>query len=292
MTETILPAAAAGTWQLGSRTVNRLGFGAMRLGGSLDPTAPLDAERAKTVLRRAIELGVNHIDTAAFYTGATWSANALIRDALAPYGDDLVLTTKVGPSRDAAGQFLPYARPDELRGQVEQNLRELGRDHLDVVNLRIGSGLDRGTGSLADHFGALAELRTEGLIRELGISNVGPEHLAEAQAIAPVVCVQNQYGLSARREDDALLRQCGEQGVAFVPFFAVASGQTDTDRRVAEVAQRHQASDAQVRLAWTLAQGPHVLAIPGTGNPAHLEQNVAAAALELSTEDLATLDGH
>ncbi|MGW7535900.1 aldo/keto reductase [Amycolatopsis sp. NPDC054798] len=290
MTGTTLPAAAAGTWQLGSRTVNRLGFGSMRLGGSLDPAAPIDAGRAISVLRRAVELGVNHFDTAAFYFGAAWSANALIKTALAPYGDDLVLTTKVGPSRDESGQFRPFARPGELRGQVEQNLRELGRDRLDVVNLRIGTGLDRGTGSLAEHFGALAELRTEGLIGELGISNVGVEHLAEAQAIAPVVCVQNQYGLSARREDDELLRLCGEQGVAFVPFFAVASGQSD--ERVAEVARRHDVSDAQVRLAWTLAQGPHVLAIPGTSDPAHLEQNVAAAALKLTDTDLKTLDGH
>ncbi|WP_037818822.1 MULTISPECIES: oxidoreductase [Amycolatopsis] len=292
MTETTLPAAAAGTWQLGSRTVNRLGFGSMRLGGSLDPNAPVDADRAISVLRRAVELGVNHIDTAAFYFGATWSANALIKAALAPYGDDLVLTTKVGPSRDETGQFRPFARPDELRGQVEQNLRELGRERIDVVNLRIGTGLDRGTGSLAEHFGALAELRAEGLIGELGISNVSAEHLAEAQAIAPVVCVQNQYGLSARREDDELLRLCGEQGVAFVPFFAVASGQSDAGERVAEVARRHDATDAQVRLAWTLAQGPHVLAIPGTGDPAHLEQNVAAAALELTDEDLKTLEDH
>lgn len=290
MTETTLPAAAAGTWQLGSRTVNRLGFGSMRLGGSLDPNAPIDADRAISVLRRAVELGVNHIDTAAFYFGGNWSANALIKAALAPYGDDLVLTTKVGPSRDESGQFRPFARPDELRGQVEQNLRELGREHIDVVNLRIGTGLDRGTGSLAEHFGALAELRTEGLIGELGISNVGAEHLAEAQAIAPVVCVQNQYGLSARREDDELLRLCGQQGVAFVPFFAVASGQSD--ERDAEVARRHDVSEAQVRLAWTLAQGPHVLAIPGTSDPAHLDQNVAAAALKLTDEDLAALEAN
>ncbi|WP_033291059.1 aldo/keto reductase [Amycolatopsis jejuensis] len=283
---TNLPAAAAGTWQLGSLTVNRLGYGAMRLGPH-EPDQPVDRDRAIAVLRRAVELGVNHIDTAAFYFGTGWSANELIKAALAPYRDDFVLATKLGPARGPSGEFLPFARPDELRGQLEQNLRALGRDHLDLVNLRIGAGLDRGTGPLADHFGALAELRTAGLIRELGISNVGPEHLAEAQAIAPVVCVQNQYGLSARREDDDLLQLCGKQNVAFVPFFAVASGQTD--QRVTEVARRHGASDAQVRLAWTLAQGPHVLAIPGTGDPAHLEQNVAAAAIELTTEDLATL---
>ncbi|MFI5605801.1 aldo/keto reductase [Amycolatopsis sp. NPDC051903] len=295
MTETALHASAAGKWQLGSLTVNRLGFGAMRLVPFQGGTAA-DRERAITVLRRAIELGVDHVDTAAFYFTPRFSANEIINTALAPYPDDLVLTTKVGPGRDPSGEFLPFARPDQLRGQVEENLRQLARDHVDVVNLRIGTGLDRGSGSLAEHFGALAELRTAGLIRELGISNVGPEHLKEALEIAPVVCVQNQYGLSARREDDELLRLCGEHGVAFVPFFAVASGQPAggpdaSEQRVATVAKRHDATPAQVRLAWTLAQGDHVLAIPGTSNPAHLEQNLAAGALRLTEEDLAELDG-
>ncbi|MEU4674415.1 aldo/keto reductase [Amycolatopsis sp. NPDC023774] len=293
MTQTALPAAAAGTWQLGSLTVNRLGFGAMRLVPFTGGTSA-DRERALTVLRRALELGVNHIDTAAFYFTPEFSANEMINTALSPYADDLVLTTKVGPGRDPSGEFLPFARPDQLRGQVEENLRQLARDHIDVVNLRIGTGLGRGTGSIAEHFGALAELREAGLIRELGISNVGPEHLTEALAIAPVVCVQNQYGLTAVREDDELLRLCGEHGVAFVPWFAVASGQTDetgVEERVAAVAKRHDATSAQVRLAWTLAQGDHVLAIPGTGNPDHLAQNVAAAQLRLTADDLAELDG-
>ncbi|MFF4592538.1 aldo/keto reductase [Amycolatopsis sp. NPDC001319] len=293
MTQTALPAAAAGTWRLGSLTVNRLGFGAMRLVPFAGGTSA-DRERALTVLRRALELGVNHIDTAAFYFTPEFSSNEMINTALSPYADDLVLTTKVGPGRDPSGEFLPFARPDQLRGQVEENLRQLARDHIDVVNLRIGTGLGRGTGSIAEHFGALAELRDAGLIRELGISNVGPEHLTEALAIAPVVCVQNQYGLTAVREDDELLRLCGEHGVAFVPWFAVASGQTDesgVEERVAAVAKRHDATSAQVRLAWTLAQGDHVLAIPGTGNPDHLAQNVAAAQLRLTADDLADLDG-
>ncbi|MEV8612417.1 aldo/keto reductase [Amycolatopsis sp. NPDC051373] len=293
MTQTALPAAAAGTWQLGSLTVNRLGFGAMRLVPFAGGTGA-DRERALTVLRRALELGVNHIDTAAFYFTPEFSSNEMINTALSPYADDLVLTTKVGPGRDPSGEFLPFARPDQLRGQVEENLRQLARDHIDVVNLRIGTGLGRGSGSITEHFGALAELREAGLIRELGISNVGPEHLTEALAIAPVVCVQNQYGLTAVREDDELLRLCGEHGVAFVPWFAVASGQTDetaVEERVATVAKRHDATSAQVRLAWTLAQGDHVLAIPGTGNPDHLAQNVAAAQLRLTADDLAELDG-
>lgn len=270
-------------------TVNRIGFGAMRLPMSGDGE-PRDRAGLIAVLRRAIELGVNHIDTAAFYFSPLRSANELITSALAPYGDDLVLTTKVGPGRDASGEWLPYARPDQLRGQVEENLRQLGRDYIDVVNLRIGGGLDRGTGPIAEHFGALAELREAGMIRELGISNVGPEHLAEARAIAPVVCVQNQYGLTARREDDELLQLCGAHGVAFVPFFAVASGQNGVDEQVTKVAERHGVTSAQVRLAWTLAQGDHVLAIPGTGDVGHLEQNVAAGALRLTDEDLADLD--
>jgi pyridoxine 4-dehydrogenase len=287
MTTNTLPAAAAGTWQLGSFEVNRLGYGAMRLMSTSDGGIR-DRETSIAVLRRAVELGVNHIDTAVFYFAGPRSANELINRALAPY-DGLTITTKVGPGRDFTGAFYT-ARPDQLRAQVEENLRGLGVDHLDVANYRIGEGLDRGEGSLADGFGALAELRQEGLIRELGISNVAPHHLTEALEIAPVVCVQNQYGLTARREDDELVRMCADRGIAFVPFFAVASG-TGEDARVAEVAGRHDATPAQVRLAWTLHQGPHVLAIPGTGDVAHLEQNVAAAALRLTEEDLKTLDG-
>ncbi|MEU4246022.1 oxidoreductase [Amycolatopsis sp. NPDC026612] len=287
-TTNTLPAAAAGTWKLGSFEVNRLGYGAMRLMSTSDGGIR-DRETSIAVLRRAVELGVNHFDTAAFYFAGPRSANELLNRALAPY-DDLVLTTKVGPGRDFEGTF-HTARPDQLRAQVEENLRQLGLDHLDVVNYRIGQNLDRGEGSLAEGFGVLAELREAGLIRELGISNVGPEHLTEALAIAPVVCVQNQYGLTARREDDELVRMCAERGIAFVPFFAVASGAGE-DARVAEVARRHDVTPAQVRLAWTLHQGPHVLAIPGTGDVAHLEQNVAAAALELTGGDLATLDGN
>lgn len=285
MTTETITAATAGTWRLGDLTVNRMGFGAMRLPGH--PDASNDRDQAIAVLRRAVELGVNHIDTAAFYFSPLLSANELINSALRPYPDELVITTKAGPGRDPSGEFLT-ARPEQLRGQVEENLRQLGRDHLDVVNLRIGEGLDRGTDSLAERFGALAELRDEGLIRHLGISNVAAEHLAEAQAIAPVVCVQNMYGLGARRDDDELLRRCGEQGVAFVPFFAIAHGQDDS--AVEAIAAERGVTAAQIRLVWTLQQGPHVLAIPGTGNAAHLEENIAAGALRLSEEELARLD--
>ncbi|WP_310722803.1 oxidoreductase [Streptomyces sp. N2A] len=295
MTSQTITAAAAGTWRLGDLVVNRIGFGAMRLpqtGEALVADAvPRERDQAISVLRRAVELGVNHIDTAAFYFSPLRSANELINRALAPYPDDLVITTKVGPGRDPSGEWLPHATPEQLRGQVEENLRQLGRDHLDVVNLRIV-----GTGSIAERFGALAELRDAGLIRHLGISNVTPAHLAEAQAIAPVVCVQNPYGIGLRPDQDTLVRTCGEQGVAYVPFYAIATtgrqaGATDRDHpEILAVARAHGASPAQVRIAWTLHRGPHVLAIPGTGDPDHLASNVAAGALRLSEEEVALLD--
>ena len=287
--------SVAGTWTLGDRVVNRIGFGAMRLpqyGAALAPdAAPRDRDSAIAVLRKAVELGVNHIDTAAFYFSRLRSANELINRALAPYPDDLVVTTKVGPGRDPSGEWLPLATPEQLRGQVEQNVRELGVEHLDVVNLRL-SGLD----SIAEHFGALAELRTAGLIRHLGISNARPSHLVQAQAIAPVVCVQNSYGLAHRAHQDDFVRACGEQGVAYVPFFAIAgpgreSGRADAEPdEVLAVARDHQVTPVQVRLAWALHRGPHVLVIPGTGSPDHLIDNMAAGSLRLTPEDLARLD--
>jgi aryl-alcohol dehydrogenase-like predicted oxidoreductase len=288
-------AAVAGTWALGDLTVNRVGFGAMRLpqrGPAFAPEAiPGDRDQAIKVLRRAVELGVNHIDTAGFYFSSLRSANELINTALSPYPDDLVIATKVGPRRDPSGEWLPQATPDQVRGQVEENLRQLGRDCLDLVNLRL-SGLD----SIADHFGALAELRDAGLIRHLGVSNIRPEHLAQAQAIAPVVCVQNSYGLGHRPQQDQLLRACGEQGVAFVPFFAIAGAGREAGPSGAEhnevftIARAHQATPAQIRLAWALQRGPHVLVIPGTGDLDHLADNIAAAAIRLAPDDLARLE--
>lgn len=293
MTSETITADAAGTWKLGDLTVNRLGFGAMRLTGSaaFHLGTPSDRERSLAVLRKAVELGVNHIDTAAFYFSALRSANELINSALAPYGDDLVIVTKVGPCRDYSGEWAGPARPDQLRGHVEENLRQLGRDHLDVVNLRRTE-----QDSIAEHFGALAELREAGLIRHLGISGVEPQHLAEALEIAPVVCVQNRYALDRPDpEGDELLRLCGESDIAFVPFFAVAGsggarGAADNhDDAVLAVARAHDAGPAQVRIAWSLHQGAHVLAIPGTGNPDHVVDNVAAGGLRLTGDELARL---
>ncbi|MFJ3963468.1 oxidoreductase [Streptomyces sp. NPDC090036] len=296
-TTTTTAAAAAGTWRLGDLEVNRIGFGAMRLAqtgeafADADDAASRDRSQAIGVLRRAVELGVNHIDTAAFYFSPLRSANELINTALAPYPEDLVIATKVGPGRDPSGAWTEHATPEQLRGQVEENLRQLGREHLDVVNLRVV-----GTDSIAERFGALAELRDAGLIRHLGVSNVTPEHLVEARAIAPVVCVQNMYGIGVRPEHDAFVRTCGEQGIAFVPFYSIAGTGRQAGASGAEsaelhaVARAHGASPAQVRLAWTLQRGPHVLAIAGTGDPDHLDENVAAGALRLSEEDLAVLE--
>lgn len=289
-------AAASGTWRIGDRTVHRLGFGAMRLTGTaaFHGGTPRDRATSIAVLRRAVELGVNHVDTAAFYFSALRSANEIIGAALAPFGDEVLVATKVGPRRDRAGAWSDAARPDELRGDVEENLRQLGRDYLDLVYLR-----NMRWESLAEHFGALAELREAGLIRNLGVSGVTPAQLAEVRTIAPVAAVQNRFGLG-HADDAELLRVCGEAGIAFVPFFAIAgaraSGAAPDPAAAVEseaalaVAKAHGATPAQIRLAWSLAQGPHVLAIPGTGDLAHLEANVAAGAIRLSAEEVAVLD--
>ncbi|SIM76206.1 aldo/keto reductase [Micromonospora cremea] len=292
-----ITAAAAGSWTLGDRAVRRMGFGSMRI------TANPDRDRAIALLRRAVELGVNHIDTAAFYvspggtlgvgTGPARYATELIRAALAPYPEDLVIVTKVGFGYDPVSGFTEALTPAQLRAQVEENLRRLGLDCLDVVNLRHGRG--SGPVPLTERFGALAELRAAGLIRHLGLSNIRPERLEEVADIAPVVCVQNNYGVDAYREQDEFVRVCGERGIAYVPFFALAgSGREagaspEQGEAVRAVARAHGVTPHQVRLAWTLHQGPHVLAIPGTGDPAHLTANIAAAALRLTPEDLALL---
>ncbi len=294
-----LTASAAGTWQLGDVTVNRLGYGAMRI------TANPDRDLAIRVLRRAVELGVNHIDTAGFYRtpggpldrddgGPVRYANELIRDALAPYPDDLVITTKVGPGEDAEGGFYQARTPAELRAQVETNLRQLGVDRLDVVNLRIIK--KPGADSVAERFGALAELRDAGLIRQLGLSNVRADHLDEAQAIAPVVCVQNGYAIDMRRDQDELIRLCADRGIAYTPFFAIAGtsreggSTTDHSETVQAIATAHGVTPQQIRLAWTLHQSPNVLAIPGTGNPDHLDENIAAGAIHLTPDELTALN--
>jgi pyridoxine 4-dehydrogenase len=279
---------------LGNLKVNRVGFGAKRLLRAGFTAA--DREGAVRLLRRAVELGVEHIDTAAFYPSVANEtegptsftsldvANELIREALAPYDEGLVVATKVGPTKQG------LARPDQLRALVEADLRALGRDSLDLVYFRQG-GLE----SVAEHFGVLAELRDAGLIRDLGLSGVRAEHLAQAQEIAPVVAVSNRYALDFGRANDRLVDSCGAQGIAFVPFFSLTgerreAGGLAADDRVSEIAVAHRATPAQVRLAWVLSRGPHVLVIPGTSSEAHLVENLAAGDLELSPAELTALE--
>jgi aryl-alcohol dehydrogenase-like predicted oxidoreductase len=261
------------------------GTGGMGRGEDRDP------ERSAAVVRRAVELGVNHIDTAGFYFSASGRANLIIRDALAPYPDDLTIVTKVGPGRDpATGEWGDWARPDQLRVHVEHNLETLGLDRLAVVNYR-SNGRDDIPAAVA----ALADLRTEGLLDHIGLSNVGVDGLESACDVTEIVCVQNRHALGYERADaDDLLAACGRHGIAFVPFFAIAGRAREDAAQeridvVRQIADAHDASPAQVRIAWNLALGPHVLAIPGTGDLAHLEQNVAAAALRLTDGDLSAL---
>ena len=292
-THTSQAAGAAGTFLLGGDLpVARLGFGAMRLPfGTLTGPAR-DPQGGVAVLRRAVELGVNHIDTASFYRRGGVVANELIRQALSPYSDDLVIATKVGPMAGEDGVPNRQASAGQLRGLVEDNLRELGVDRLDLVYLRVGGMNEPGGESVGERFATLAALRDEGLIRHLGVSNIDTAQLAEARAVAPVAAVQNSFHVHHHAGDAALLAQCAEAGIAFVPFFPLGGGYDPIDpARLEKVADRHQATVQQVALAWLLAASPSMLAIPGTGNLAHLEENTAAAALRLTPEDLADLDG-
>jgi aryl-alcohol dehydrogenase-like predicted oxidoreductase len=282
-------ARQAGTLRLGDLAINRLGFGAMRLSMNGSGGPPRDPAVGRAVLRRAVELGVNHIDTAAFYQSRDGSVcgNTLIREALSPYPPDLVIATKVGPIFGPKGPT--QARAADLRALVEDNLTTLGRDRLDLVYLRIGMLESPDGESLAERFEVLAALREEGLIRHLGLSNVDTTHLAEARAIAPVVAVQNHFHI-AKRDEVAVLDDCTADGIAFAPFFPLGGGRGDlNDPRLARVAAQQGATVAQIALAWLLALSPVTLAIPGTGSLVHLEENVAAASITLTPEDLAEL---
>jgi aryl-alcohol dehydrogenase-like predicted oxidoreductase len=271
----------------GDLTINRLGFGAMRLPLRTFDGPPRDPETGIAVLRRAVELGVNHIDTAGFYTRGAVRANELIRTALSPYRDDLVIATKVGPLPGPDGMPGGQATPEQLRGLVEADLRSLGLDRLDLVYLRVGGMRGPGGESIAERFAVLAELRAEGLIRHLAVSNVDAAQLAEARAIAPVAAVQNPH-----TADMGLLAKCEEAGIAFVPFFPLGGGGDPLDaERFGKVAVRLGASTPQVAIAALLATSPSVLAIPGTGSLPHLEENVASRDLVLSEEDLSALRG-
>ncbi|GGO00219.1 oxidoreductase [Microbispora bryophytorum] len=284
-------AALGGTFLLGGDLpVHRLGFGAMRLPTGTFQGAVRDPETGVAVLRRAVELGVDHIDTAWFYRRGGVAANDLIRRALAPYADDLVIATKVGPLLDDDGVPSSQAGPDELRGLVEDNLRTLGVERLDLVYLRVGGLNPPGGESISDRFAVLAELREEGLIRHLGISNVDIALLDEALAIAPVAAVQNSFHVQDRG-DTELLARCEKDGIAFVPFFPLGGGLRPIDQtRLTAVMRRHGATAAQIALAWLLATSPAALAIPGTGSLDHLEENMGAGRIRLTPEDLAALE--
>jgi aryl-alcohol dehydrogenase-like predicted oxidoreductase len=266
-------------------TINRLGFGAMRLARSGFQGPARERAEGIAVLRRAVELGVNHIDTAWFYRAGDVAANDLIREALSPYPANLVIATKVGPLLGPSGRPESQSDASGLRELVEQNLTSLGLDRLDLVYLRIGGRSE----SVGERFEALARLREEGLIRHLGVSNVDRAQLAEARAIAPVAAVQNHFHVH-RQQDPGLLNDCEASGIGFAPFFPLGGGTDPLDAaRLEPVAKRHEATVLQVALAYLLARSPVMLAIPGTGSIGHLEENMAASRISLTAEDMADL---
>lgn len=280
--------APAGTFRLGDRLVNRLGYGAMQLAGPGVFGPPKDRATAIAVLRAAVAAGVNHIDTSDFY--GPYVTNEIIAEALHPYPPDLTIVTKVGARRGADASWIPAASPAELTQQVHDNLRHLRLEALDVVNLRvIGTTHEPGEGSIAAQFAPLVDLQRQGLIRHLGLSNVTATQLKEAQTIAPVVCVQNHYNL-VHRADEKLLRETAANGIAFVPFFPLGGFTPLQSGELSAVAAGLGATPMQVALAWLLQRAPNLLLIPGTSSLAHLQENLAAAALRLPAEALARLD--
>lgn len=271
-------------------TFTRMGYGAMQLAGPGVFGPPADRDEAVAVLRAAVEAGVNNIDTADFY--GPHVTNEIIRTALAPY-DGVHIVTKVGAVRDENGGWVLARSPRQLREQVESNLRTLGVDALDVVNVRLGGGPDGHStvpGSIAEPFGALAELRQEGLMRHLGLSVVDTEQVAEAQTIAPVVTVQNWYNV-AHRGDEPLITWLAERGISYAAFWPLGGFSPLQSGTLDAVARRLGSTAMSVALAWLLHQGPNVLVIPGTSKVAHLRENLAAADLALDEQSLAELDG-
>jgi aryl-alcohol dehydrogenase-like predicted oxidoreductase len=272
----------------GDLTVTRMGYGAMQLAGPHVFGPPADRDAAVAVLREAVALGITHIDTSDFY--GPYVTNQIIKEALHPYPDSLHIVTKVGALRDAGGGWPQALAPEQLRQAVFDNLDHLGLDALDVVNLRVG-GLDSPTpGSIAEPFTVLAQLQQEGLIKHLGLSNVTAEQIAEAQSIAPIVCVQNFYNL-AHRVDDDLIDSLAAQGIAYVPFFPLGGFSPLQSDKLEAVATRLNATPMAVALAWLLQRSPNILLIPGTSSVAHLRDNVTATALTLSEDDLTELNG-
>jgi aryl-alcohol dehydrogenase-like predicted oxidoreductase len=279
----------AGSFPLGDRSVKRLGFGAMQLAGPGVFGPPKDRDAALAVLRAAVASGVNHIDTSDYY--GPHVTNALIREALHPYPEDLVIVTKVGGVRGEDASWHPAMTPAQLTSAVHDNLRNLGLESLEVVNLRImGEGLGPSEGSIEEPLTALAELQRQGLIQHLGLSNVTSAQVEQGRAIAEIVCVQNHYNL-AHRDDDPLIDALAIDGVAYVPFFPLGGFTPLQSSTLSDVAARRGATPMQVALAWLLQRAPNILLIPGTSSLAHLRQNLAVAEIELPDDALAELNG-
>ena len=276
------------TFEFAGRPVHRLGYGAMQLAGPGVFGPPKDRQAAIAVLREAVASGVDHIDTSDFY--GPHITNQLIREALHPYRDDLVIVTKLGAVRGDEGAWLPAMEPEDLRRGVHDNLRNLGLDVLDVVNVRImGNIHSPAEGSIEKQVTALAELQREGLVRHIGLSNVTAAQIAEAQGIAEIVCVQNHYNV-VHREDDTMIDELASQGIAYVPFFPLGGFTPIQSSELSTVAQTIGATPMQVALAWLLHRSPNILLIPGTSSLTHLRENLQAAQLNLSEAVLGELD--
>ena len=281
-------AKQAGTFSLGDRTVNRMGYGAMQLAGPQVFGPPKDRSAALTVLRAARDAGVNHIDTSDFY--GPHVTNQLIREALHPYGEDLVIVTKVGAIRGADASWNPAHSPADLKSAVHDNLRNLGVEALEVVNYRAwGTQHAPDDASIEEGFSALAELQRQGLIRYLGLSNVSETQLKQAQQIAPVACVQNHYNLS-HRGDEKMIAELARQGIAYVPFFPLGGFTPLQSETLSSVAARLETSPLRVALAWLLQRSPNILLIPGTSSVTHLQENLSASELVIAPELLSELD--
>jgi aryl-alcohol dehydrogenase-like predicted oxidoreductase len=278
----------AGTYRLGDRSVNRMGYGAMQLAGPGVFGPPKDREQAIAVLREAVASGVNHIDTSDFY--GPHVVNEIIREALSPYPDSLVLVTKLGARRGDDASWIAWNQPDELAAGLRDNLRNLGVETMEIANLRIMGEIHGPIeGSIGSQVEAMAELQRQGLVRHIGLSNVTKRQVEEAQRIAPVVCVQNHYNL-VHRGDDELIDWLAEQGIAYVPFFPLGGFSPLQSEELSAIAAEVGATPMQVALAWLLQRSPNVLLIPGTSSLAHLRENLAAAELELSRDVLARLE--
>ena len=288
---TLSTSLPGGTWPLGDLTVTRFGYGAMQLAGPGVMGPPADHDGALAVLREVIDLGITHIDTADAYGPRV--TNQLIREALHPYPESLHIVTKVGATRDQQGGWPPARQPDDLRRAVHENLETLGLEVLDLVNLRLGNAEGPQPEWVTEAFETLVELQQQGLIRHLGVSNATADQVAEAQAVAPIVCVQNMYNL-AYRHDYMLIDRLAEEGIAYVPFFPLGGFSPLQSSALSTVAARLDATPMSVALAWLLRRSPNILLIPGTSSTVHLRENVAGAGLSLSDEELAELDkiGH